>query len=238
MRREKNISLGSVPGRCTFYKPEHLEGEEEELEPSGAEEGPAPLAPLDGDALLAQGGAAWTDLASSRLPGVLHQVRACITCLLITTIFLIFLAVGKLGPHAAALTCTLHGAEASKGLIFCHMHTPDLPSARCLEDSRCKFPVASLNLIYQSASDAKPGLLQVSGMRSNVWPGAYAAASGKIVSNIYVGWAIKSAPFMPMPPPLPAQEFAAVPLECTELPLRPELETEVVEGEAGEGQED
>ena len=85
LEREKNISLGNVPGRCTLYKPEHLEGEEEEVEPSGVEEGPAPLAPLDGDALLAQGGAAWTDLASSRLPGVLHQVCACITCLLITT---------------------------------------------------------------------------------------------------------------------------------------------------------
>ena len=51
---------------------------------------------------------------------------------------------------------------------------------------------------------------QVAGVRSNLWPGAYAMARGGVFANLYIGWGIKHAPFVPMPPPVPAEEYAQV----------------------------
>lgn len=51
---------------------------------------------------------------------------------------------------------------------------------------------------------------QVAGMRSNLWPGAAAVASGSAFTNVYVGWGIKTAPFLPLPPPPVAQEYDQV----------------------------
>ena len=47
-------------------------------------------------------------------------------------------------------------------------------------------------------------------MRSNLWPGAAAVASGPAFTNVYVGWGIKTAPFLPLPPPPVAQEYDQV----------------------------
>ena len=52
--------------------------------------------------------------------------------------------------------------------------------------------------------------LQVAGVRSNLWPGAAAVASGAAFTNVYVGWGVKTGPFLPLPPPPVAQEYDQV----------------------------
>ena len=47
-------------------------------------------------------------------------------------------------------------------------------------------------------------------MRSNLWPGAAAVASGAAFTNVYVGWGVKTGPFLPLPPPPVAQEYDQV----------------------------
>lgn len=69
-------------------------------------------------------------------------------------------------------------------------------------------------------------------MRSNLWPGAVAVAAGHDFANVYVGWAIKNAPFVPVPPPAVAFEYPQKLLESVELPPR------VVPEPEGEGEEE
>ena len=64
-------------------------------------------------------------------------------------------------------------------------------------------------------------LTQVGGVRSNLWPGAVCAAKGKAFSNLYVGWGIKRAPFVPLPPPPVAKEFDLKLVESLDLPPKP-----------------
>jgi hypothetical protein len=40
-----------------------------------------------------------------------------------------------------------------------------------------------------------------SGLRSNQWPGAFCACQGSRFTNVYVGWGVKNAAFVPLPPP-------------------------------------
>ncbi|CAL8253754.1 unnamed protein product [Merluccius merluccius] len=63
-------------------------------------------------------------------------------------------------------------------------------------------------------------------LRSNLWPGAHAYASGKIFENIYVGWGLKFAGegHMPSLPPAPQTEYPSGP-EVTEA-TDPSLEEE------------
>lgn len=68
------------------------------------------------------------------------------------------------------------------------------------------------------------GVLQVVGARSNLWPGAVSVASGQATANVYVGWGLKNAPFVPPPPPALPTEYQGAPLESLELPLKPEPE--------------
>ena len=53
-------------------------------------------------------------------------------------------------------------------------------------------------------------LLQVTGVRSNLWQGAAAVASGAAFTNVYVGWGVKTERFLPLPPPPVAQEYDQV----------------------------
>uniref|UniRef100_A0A061R768 Radial spoke head protein 4 a n=1 Tax=Tetraselmis sp. GSL018 TaxID=582737 RepID=A0A061R768_9CHLO len=72
---------------------------------------------------------------------------------------------------------------------------------------------------------------QVAGLRSNLWPGAVAAAKGQSFANIYIGWGLKNVMFTPQPPPPVANEFDMTEMESTELPPKPEREEPPVEDE-------
>jgi radial spoke head protein 4/6 len=65
-------------------------------------------------------------------------------------------------------------------------------------------------------------LLQVGGVRSNLWPGAFCAGSGTKYACVYVGWGVKAGgPFVPLPPPPVASEYDAALVESLELPPKP-----------------
>jgi len=82
-------------------------------------------------------------------------------------------------------------------------------------------------------SSGSPGVkYRAVAMRSNLWPGAVAVAAGHDFANVYVGWAIKNAPFVPVPPPAVAFEYPQKLLESVELPPR------VVPEPEGEGEEE
>jgi hypothetical protein len=63
--------------------------------------------------------------------------------------------------------------------------------------------------------------LQVGGLRSNLWPGAVVVGKDKHAASMYVGWGIKHAPFVPLPPPEVAKEFDQALIESQELPPKP-----------------
>lgn len=84
------------------------------------------------------------------------------------------------------------------------------PNACCLSNNK--------------ACCARP--LQVGGLRSNLWPGAACACQGSRFTNIYVGWGIKNAPFVPLPPPPVAREYDTALVESAELPPKPKPEAE------------
>jgi hypothetical protein len=74
---------------------------------------------------------------------------------------------------------------------------------------------------------------QVAGLRSNLWPGAACACQGHRFTNIYVGWGVKAAPYVPLPPPPVAKEYDAALVESSELPPKPAPPAE----EEGAGEE-
>lgn len=76
---------------------------------------------------------------------------------------------------------------------------------------------------------------QAGGLRSNLWPGAYAVAKGRQYASVYVGWGTKNAVFVPLPPPPVAKEFDLTFVETMELPLKPVPPPP--EGEEGEAEE-
>eukprot|EP00775_Hariotina_reticulata_P011489 gene11489-11632_t len=61
---------------------------------------------------------------------------------------------------------------------------------------------------------------QVAGLRSNLWPGAVCACQGSRFTNVYVGWGIKNALYVPLPPPPVSKEYDAALVESAELPLK------------------
>jgi hypothetical protein len=63
---------------------------------------------------------------------------------------------------------------------------------------------------------------KVTGVRSTLWPGAYAVAAGTVFSNMYVGYGVKNAPFVPAPPPALQPEYEGAMEESKELPPRPD----------------
>ena len=80
----------------------------------------------------------------------------------------------------------------------------------------------------------RPPRVQVAGVRSNLWPGAVAVGSGAAFTNIYVGWAAKTAPFVPLPPPPVAKEYDQALVESAELPVKPEPVKEEAPAEEAE----
>ncbi|GFR44664.1 hypothetical protein Agub_g5954 [Astrephomene gubernaculifera] len=74
--------------------------------------------------------------------------------------------------------------------------------------------------LYSSASEAVKK--QAGGLRSLVWPGAVCGAREAEWTCCYVGWGMKNAPFVPLPPPPVAAEFDWGAVETQELELKPE----------------
>jgi hypothetical protein len=77
---------------------------------------------------------------------------------------------------------------------------------------------------------------QVTGVRSNLWPGATAVMAKGAFTNVYIGWGLKNEKLVPPPPPAVNGEWAP-PLddegnatfllqESTELPPPPPVEGE------------
>ncbi|KAG1671917.1 hypothetical protein FOA52_003484 [Chlamydomonas sp. UWO 241] len=93
--------------------------------------------------------------------------------------------------------------------------------------------LASWTPLFSSAQEHVK--YQAGGLRSNLWPGAYAAAKDKQYASVYVGWGAKNAAFVPLPPPPVAAEFNLSFVETAELPPKPEPPK--AEGE-GEGEEE
>ncbi len=53
------------------------------------------------------------------------------------------------------------------------------------------------------------------------WPGAVCICHGSYFTNLYVGWGLKAAPFVPLPPPPVAKEYNQALIESAELPPKP-----------------
>lgn len=75
---------------------------------------------------------------------------------------------------------------------------------------------------------------QVGGLRSNLWPGAFVVGQDRRFSNMYVGWGVKNAPFVPLPPPPVAKEYDQALVESLELPPKPAPPAEGEDEEAEE----
>lgn len=87
------------------------------------------------------------------------------------------------------------------------------------EDAQLPGEVAAWGPLLSSSSEAVKN--QVGGLRSIVWPGAFVAAKGAVAASIYVGWGVKNAPFVPVPPPPVTKEFDFGAVETQELPPKP-----------------
>jgi hypothetical protein len=87
------------------------------------------------------------------------------------------------------------------------------------EDAQLPGEVPAWSPLVSSSSEAVK--TQAGGLRSLVWPGAFCGARGKDWTNVYVGWGVKNAPFVPMPPPPVSAEFDLGATETLELTLKP-----------------
>ena len=88
--------------------------------------------------------------------------------------------------------------------------------------------------VFSSCSKWTKG--QTVGVRSVVWPGATAVAHEQLAANMYVGWGVKNAEYVPLPPPPIAQEFDQAQLASVDMPVKPDPDAEpaVEEAEAEE----
>ncbi|GLI63341.1 hypothetical protein VaNZ11_006263 [Volvox africanus] len=87
------------------------------------------------------------------------------------------------------------------------------------EDAQLPGEQAAWIPLYSSASEAVKK--QAGGLRSLVWPGAVCGGREGVWTCSYVGWGIKNAPFVPLPPPPVAAEFDWGQVETQELELKP-----------------
>ena len=74
--------------------------------------------------------------------------------------------------------------------------------------------------IFKETSHERLFLVQVSGMRSNLWPGAVVVTYGQEFSNVYVGWGLKNIPYVPLPPPPITEEFAMDQMISIDMPQK------------------
>jgi radial spoke head protein 4A len=163
----------------------------------------------------------------------------------------------------------LEGSEMMLLENWCHRYPHIKPQGRCafwappppedeeaLESYEEPTPEESPALLSTLAEDAEvlggpawsavtssaiPSVqFQVTGVRSNLWPGAVAVMAKGAFTNVYIGWGLKNEKLLPAPPPAVMGEWSA-PLddegnptfllqESTELPPPPQAE--------GEGEEE
>ena len=84
-------------------------------------------------------------------------------------------------------------------------------------------------------SSSVPGIKHtVTGMRSNLWPGAVSVTNGSIFINVYIGFGAKGTPYVPMHAPVPKPEYEADLVESNEIPDPPEEPAEEGEEEPAE----
>jgi radial spoke head protein 4/6 len=89
-----------------------------------------------------------------------------------------------------------------------------------VSDDAPVFGARAWTMLCSSSSKHVKG--QVLGLRSNLWPGAIALAHGKEFDNVYVGWGIKNAPYVP-PPPVPVStEFDQAQVASVDMPAKPD----------------
>lgn len=91
--------------------------------------------------------------------------------------------------------------------------------AQLEEDAQLPGEQAAWTPVYSAASEAVKK--QAGGLRSLVWPGAVCGSREGVWTCTYVGWGIKNAPFIPLPPPPVATEFDWAAVETQELELKP-----------------
>jgi len=149
-------------------------------------------------------------------------------------------------PAAASELSWCHRYQHVKAQGRCELYVPPPPEGE-EEAPPAEEPEVSPALLTAIADDARIGAseevegepawatlsssaqtatkYQTAGVRSTIWSGAVAVASGALFSNMYVGWGVKNAPFVPTPPPAPAAEAEPL-VESTELPPIPDPEPE------------
>jgi radial spoke head protein 4/6 len=89
-----------------------------------------------------------------------------------------------------------------------------------VSDDAQVFGSRAWSMLTSSCSKHTKG--QVVGLRSNLWPGAVTLAHGKAFMNVYVGWAVKHAPYVPPPPTPVAAEFDQAQVASVDMPAKPD----------------
>lgn len=89
------------------------------------------------------------------------------------------------------------------------------------EDGRVRSGPAWVPVLSSASKHAKGQVLAV---RSTLWPGAIAVTHRRDSANVYVGWGVKSTPYVP-PPPLPvAVEYDDSLVASVDMPVKPDPE--------------
>ena len=141
-------------------------------------------------------------------------------------------------PSAMDLSSWCHRYPHIKKQGRCTVYVPEVPEGEDApepteEESEVGppllAPVSEDEAIGEKAawtsitSSLVPGIKHtVTGVRSNLWPGAVTVTSGALFVNVYVGFGAKGTPYAPMPAPVPKKEYDADLVESNEIPDPPE----------------
>ena len=83
-------------------------------------------------------------------------------------------------------------------------------------------PIGELSSWSAITSSVVPGVKHtVSGVRSNLWPGAVTVTNGSLFINVYVGFGAKGTSYVPLHAPVPMKEYEADLVESNEIPDPP-----------------
>lgn len=85
------------------------------------------------------------------------------------------------------------------------------------EDARVRGAPAWTAVLSSCSRHAKGQVLAV---RSVLWPGATAVTHRGDFANVYVGWGVKTAPFVPLPPMPVAAEYDDALVASVDMPVK------------------